>query len=61
MRLHTAAETEKLRLELESRMNELNDLKLREQTLYEELEWRRLDEKVWGGRGGEEGVGRHVE
>ena len=50
--MHTASETEGLRLELARREYELVALRLKEREMGEELEGRKLKEKVCGGRWG---------
>ncbi len=45
-----ASETQMLRMELERRVAELEELRLRERTMAEELDWRRQEEKVGEGR-----------
>ena len=47
--MHTATETEGLRLELARRDCELAALRLKEREMGEELEGRKLKEKVCGG------------
>ena len=47
--MHTASETEGLRLELARREYELVALRLKEREMGEELEGRKLKEKVCGG------------